>query len=294
MGIYTIYKATNKINGKSYIGFDSNYPKRKGDHKSSYLKGNEVFYLAIRKYGWNNFDWEILYQSKDGKYTKDIMENYFITENRTYIHFDNSQGYNMTLGGDGALGNKKSEKSKEKFKQTCLEKYGYEHFSSLPEIKEKKKETSLENWGYEFTLQSPEIREKSRQTCLEKYEVDNPGKRKVNCRFCGELYGISHESFCDKNPDRVIPYDRTGENNPRYGAKLTEETKEKQRKKKCIYIYSLITPAEEIIVTDNLSKFCKEYGLDVRNLSRNKNGIFCPHKGFRILSKEPINKSGEK
>lgn len=286
MDIYTIYKATNKVNGKSYIGYDSNYPKRKSDHKNIFATGNEVFYRALRKYGWDNFDWEILYQSKESLHTKNIMENFFIVEYNTHIHFENSQGYNMTLGGDGVLGNKKSKSAKEKFKQTCLEKYGYEHFSSLPEIKEKKKETSLENWGYEYTLQSPEVREKSRQTCLEKYGVDNAAKQKVNCRFCGKFLGINHETFCEKNPDRVVPYDRTGENNPRYGAKLTEETKEKQRKMKCKYTYSLITPTEEIINTDNLAKFCEEYCLDVRNLSRNKNGVFCRHKGFRILSKE--------
>ena len=35
MNIYTIYRATNTINGKVYIGFDSAWPKRKRGHKSS-------------------------------------------------------------------------------------------------------------------------------------------------------------------------------------------------------------------------------------------------------------------
>lgn len=293
MGIYTIYKATNKVNGKSYIGFDSNYPKRKGEHKNGIENGNEVFYRALRKYGWDNFDWEIIYQSKDAVHTKDVMENLFIAEYNTYIHFENSQGYNMTLGGDGVLGVKKSKKTKEKFKQTCLEKYGYEHHSSSPDIKRKRKQTNLENWGYEYVLQVPELIENRKTTCLEKYGVDNAAKQKVNCRFCGISCTIGHETFCEKNPNRVIPYDRSGENNPRYNAKVTEETKEKQRKKQCIYTYTISTPFGDEIVTDNLSKFCKEFNLDTRNLSRNKEGIFYQHKGYRILSK--INKkSGEK
>ena len=34
MNIYTIYKATCINTGKSYIGFDSHWPKRKLEHKS--------------------------------------------------------------------------------------------------------------------------------------------------------------------------------------------------------------------------------------------------------------------
>lgn len=115
--IYSIYKATNTINGKVYIGFDSNWPKRKQRHLSDSSneksKGfNDVFHKAIRKYGKENFDWQIIYQSKDSKHCLKSMEEYFIKENNSYIYFNNSNGYNMTLGGEGMLGFKHSEKSK--------------------------------------------------------------------------------------------------------------------------------------------------------------------------------------
>ena len=77
MNIYSIYKATNRVNNKSYIGFDSKWPRRKTGHKDSYLKEDTVFYRALRKYGWDNFDWEIIYQSKDLVHTKNEMENHF-------------------------------------------------------------------------------------------------------------------------------------------------------------------------------------------------------------------------
>jgi hypothetical protein len=35
MNIYSIYKATNIKNSKSYIGFDSHWPKRRSEHKSA-------------------------------------------------------------------------------------------------------------------------------------------------------------------------------------------------------------------------------------------------------------------
>lgn len=52
---------------------------------------------------------------------------------------------------------------------TCLERYGYEFISQVPQIKEKTRQKCLEKYGYEYTLQVPEIRETGKQTCLEKY-----------------------------------------------------------------------------------------------------------------------------
>ncbi len=98
MNIYSIYKSTNKINGKSYVGFDSDWPKRYNDHKRRYIKGNTKFYKAIKKYGWDNFEWQILYQSLEKDHCLLIMEYYFIKE---YDSFKNR--YNMTLGGEGTL-----------------------------------------------------------------------------------------------------------------------------------------------------------------------------------------------
>jgi group I intron endonuclease len=111
MKIYSIYKATNKVNGKSYIGFDSNWPNRTYGHKRESLKcnSNYKFHRAIRKYGWKAFEWEVICQSLDGKYLLNTMEGYFI---QYYDTFEN--GYNMTLGGDGTLGHIVSEDHKKK------------------------------------------------------------------------------------------------------------------------------------------------------------------------------------
>ena len=104
MSIYSIYKATNKINGKSYIGFDSNWPNRYKQHKINHRYKKSIFYSAIRKYGWDNFNWEIIYQSKDRNYTLKVMENHFIVEHKTFLKFPDCNGYNQTLGGEGAFG----------------------------------------------------------------------------------------------------------------------------------------------------------------------------------------------
>ena len=104
MYIYSIYKATNIITGKCYIGFDSNWPARKTKHLFDVVNPNSKsyncnFYRALRKYGIENFTWEILYQSLDGPHCLNTMESHFISEYNSF-----QKGYNMTKGGEGTLG----------------------------------------------------------------------------------------------------------------------------------------------------------------------------------------------
>ena len=101
--IYTIYLAKNTINQKCYIGFDSAWPARQLRHKHSHVRGNSKFYNAIRKYGWDNFEWSVLYQSTDGDHCLNVMEKYFIREYNSFMN-----GYNMTEGGEGVVGYKHS------------------------------------------------------------------------------------------------------------------------------------------------------------------------------------------
>ena len=87
-----IYKITNKINGKSYIGQTNNYNRRFMEHRGMYdTTGSKVLYQAFKKYGINNFDFEIL-----GEY-----ENYNEMEVKFTEEFDTiNNGYNVANGGE--------------------------------------------------------------------------------------------------------------------------------------------------------------------------------------------------
>lgn len=76
----------------------SNFNRRINSHKHAYKKENTALYRSIRKYGWENFLIEIIYQTKIHHHCLD-MECYFIAEYNSY-----NKGYNMTLGGEGSLG----------------------------------------------------------------------------------------------------------------------------------------------------------------------------------------------
>ena len=62
-----IYKYTNKLNGKTYVGQTINEDQRMKDHlKAARLEGNSQhhtpFHRALNKYGLENFDYEVIFR----------------------------------------------------------------------------------------------------------------------------------------------------------------------------------------------------------------------------------------
>ena len=93
---YIVYRHTNQYNGKIYIGMTGQNPLRRWDCGRGYI-GNKYFYRAIKKYGWNNFSHEILY---DGLTLEDAnrIERFLIAK---YDSTNPQKGYNIDLGGNG-------------------------------------------------------------------------------------------------------------------------------------------------------------------------------------------------
>lgn len=88
-----IYKITNKVNGKSYIGqtrYTLEFRWRQHLHK----KDNTYFHNAIRKYGSDNFQLEVLEECPYSSLNE--REIFYIAKYNTL-----KDGYNLTLGGSG-------------------------------------------------------------------------------------------------------------------------------------------------------------------------------------------------
>lgn len=100
-----IYKITNKINGKVYIGKTkySDATKRWKEHlyESSKKRGSEKrpLYNAINCYGLKNFEFEVIEEVADESLSE--KEIYYIKLYKSFVGFKDSNGYNATLGGDG-------------------------------------------------------------------------------------------------------------------------------------------------------------------------------------------------
>ena len=92
-----IYKATNKSNGKSYIGLTTKgLETRKRTHVNDARRGNTYFNRAIRKYGVEGFDWS---EIDSAKTLAELREKEIYHINK-YDTFDNKErGYNTTSGG---------------------------------------------------------------------------------------------------------------------------------------------------------------------------------------------------
>lgn len=97
--VYCVYKHTNKVNGKVYIGITSQHPKKRWDCGRGYQK-NEHFWRAIQKYGWDGFEHEIVSEGLS-------PEEAFLEEQRLICKYgsqDYENGYNVSPGGEGGSG----------------------------------------------------------------------------------------------------------------------------------------------------------------------------------------------
>lgn len=95
--MYYIYKITNKINGKTYIG---QHKYKKLD--DSYMGSGKLLWQAYRKYGFENFKKDILVFNISRREHADFLEKTFISAEREKVGVENC--YNITNGGEGFHG----------------------------------------------------------------------------------------------------------------------------------------------------------------------------------------------
>ena len=95
--MYTVYSHINKINSKIYVGITCQEPwtKRFNSKDGSGYKSCILFYNAIQKYGWNNFEHKILATCEEENAAKEL-ERYYIA---LYKSNDKNFGYNIMEGG---------------------------------------------------------------------------------------------------------------------------------------------------------------------------------------------------
>lgn len=129
-----IYRITNTINGKTYIGKHST-----NNLEDKYMGSGVIIKKAINKYGIENFKKEYL-AFCDTEEKLNWLEKFYIKKFNTC---DSNIGYNLTKGGEGLLGYVCSDETKEKISKS---KTGKTH-KGFPHTEESKNKISKAKMG---------------------------------------------------------------------------------------------------------------------------------------------------
>ena len=193
---YTIYKITNKINAKIYIG-----KHQTNDLNDGYMGSGKYIKRAIAKYGIENFQKEILFilnsEEEMNNKEKELVTKEFV---------DESTNYNLCQGGKGG--------------------FGYINSNGLL-THEIRKKASINRWkNSEYrekiipillkTLHSEESKRKSLDTIKSKYPN-------------GIFYNKTHNSESKRKIGEQNSKHQIGENNSQYGTKWITNGKERKK-----------------------------------------------------------------
>jgi group I intron endonuclease len=96
--IACVYLIENLMNSKKYIGQSIEFNKRKTNHKCDSKISTVPLYNAIRKDGWENFEYTILMKDQTINHGYlDYWECYFI---ELFDTLNRTKGYNNDSGGN--------------------------------------------------------------------------------------------------------------------------------------------------------------------------------------------------
>lgn len=184
--MYIVYQHKNKINGKVYIGITMQAPEKRWGRNGCNYKSSPHFYSAIQKYGWDNFEHNVLFinlTKEEACLKEQELIKQFNSTNRDF-------GYNSTSGGDTFVMN---EETRQKISQSMMgNKNGLGH----PCSEEKKKKISEAQKGRKFTEEHKqklfEAAKNRHVPCSEekkqKLSQNYPNKKKVYCEELDKVF----------------------------------------------------------------------------------------------------------
>lgn len=253
-----IYLITNKINGKQYIGQtirDDRFLSHMYNATSMKNTSKKMtkFYNAVVKYGIENFEESIieesvkLYSFIDTKQTTlDMLEIKYIEEYDTYVN-----GYNSTVGGDGVLGYRHTDDSKMKMSMSHKKR----NIKLTPD--------EIKHWrgdGFKGRTHSDET----------KMIISRKNKGNKHTDETKEIISKTHKGVPkSESHKKLLSESKIGKNNPNFGKKHSNNTKDKISNKM------------------KKQKFC-DIMLDDKVIHENMiwNDVIKLHQGLRNTSKD--------
>ena len=117
-----VYKITNTVNNKSYIGISIHEPEKKRIKQHLSGNGNRLIANAVKKYGKDAFTYEILEENIFDEFLPDLEVAYIANHNTVAPN-----GYNLNSGGNYVVHSQvsrqkisKALKDRERTQEHCL------------------------------------------------------------------------------------------------------------------------------------------------------------------------------
>lgn len=168
---YCLYKHTNIKNGKIYIGVTCQVPKNRWNNGKGY-RGQTLIYRAIMKYGWDNFNHDIMLEGLS-KEEAEVKEREIIL---LYKSNDKKYGYNIENGGN--LAGKHSDYTKKKISDAN---------KGVPKSEEHKRKLRENRIGKSLSMETREKISKTNtgktHTKESKEKISNSRKGDKNCNY---------------------------------------------------------------------------------------------------------------
>jgi len=242
-----VYKITNKINGKCYIGqtvYD--LKTRLRGHMTDAKRHNFLFGNALLKYGIENFDSEVICKVTS-KTLLDDAEKFYIK----LYDSKKPNGYNLLDGGSNSP---PDEDTRKRISNTLKKLY-----------------SRKENCPMYGKRHSEETKRKISEARIgKKYPKLSAAKK-----------GIPQSEETKRKRKEL--YSKK-ENNPMYGKHHSNDSKEKIALKKSKTWY-FTDPDGNNIEIFNLKKFCKENSLDRCYMSKVSRGLLNQYRGWTRWNK---------
>lgn len=269
-GIRYVYTITNLINGKQYVGVTKNFKKRFKDHKAEMRgKTNKPLYNSMRKYGIENFKFEIICTCDLSNIEE--KEKYFIKELKTF----HPNGYNMTSGGEY-----RKELSIESIEKIASKNRGRKHTGKAlenirngwknkpPMTDETKRKLSESNTGKKRTTEQNEKNRLAQLGKIQSVETVNKRLNTIKERFPNGITFIATPE--QKLANRLRNIELTGD--------------------KHIYTFIHIDNTE---FTGYIYEFRDNFNLNKNSIYKLSKGISYTYKGWKIKEIFSLNDSLE-
>ena len=210
MNNYCIYMHKNKVNGKKYIGQTCQKPEYRWGKEGKGYEQCSLFYAAIQKYGWDNFEHIIILtglSAEEANLKEQELISFYKTTQKEF-------GYNLQKGGNNRIINESTRK-KLSFSTTNRWKD--------PEFKKYFSDLMKQKW------QDPAYREKVIRAKMGKSHISEAGRKRISearKKYIAEHGTPTQGKGQSEIAKQKIRESKLGEKNPMYGKTTSDKQKQ--------------------------------------------------------------------